>query len=52
MRFKLKTKKNIQLACDFKSSNSHSLSLWQCLAVYLLQFKTIYINIKWTYLIN
>ena len=33
-----------KLACDSKSSSCHSLSLWQCLVVYLLEFKNIFIN--------
>ena len=28
-----------KIVCDLKPSNSHSLSLWQCLVVYLLEFK-------------
>ena len=33
-----------KLACDLKSSNSHSLSFWQCSVVYLLELKIIFIN--------
>ena len=33
-----------KLACDSKSSSCHSLSLWQCLVVYLLEFKIIIID--------
>ena len=29
-------------AYDLKSSNCHSLILWQCLVVYSLEFKTIF----------
>ena len=33
-----------KLASDLKSSNSHSLSLWQALVVYLLEYKIFFIN--------
>ena len=40
----LKTEKMTKFARDLKSSNSHSLSLWQCLVVYLLELRIILIN--------
>ena len=43
-QFKLKTKKMTKLVCDLKSLNSHCLSLWQCLVIYLLKFKIIFLN--------
>ena len=33
-----------KFACGLKSSHSYSLSLWQCLVVYLLEFRIIFVN--------
>ena len=41
---KLKTEKLTKVACDLKSSNNNSLSLWLFLVVYLLYIRIILIN--------
>ena len=35
----------INLAWHMKSSNSHSLFVWECLVIYILEFKLLWLTI-------